>query len=294
MTTSDPQNQPHPLDMLEAYALRALDDEEAAQVEAHLNECGACTREASRLQRTAARLGESVERIAPPAVLRARLLDAVAPVGAEPVAAEAVAAKARRRVLDPRFVLPIAAAVVAGLFSLTVVMNVRLADRTDFLEMDNATLTAQAASAIEVEARMAERVRQLQITSYWLANPSNQTLTLFPTGGAGSSRGILLVRNDGKAAVLLLSGMNERPPTSTYQIWLMRRGDRVLVGTVVVDERGWGTTTMWPKESIFQYDKVELVTETTSGAVASPKDMVLEGKIPGSQPLRMVTLIPAQ
>ena len=315
MTTSDPQNQLHPLDMLEAYALRALDDEEAAQVEAHLEECGACSNEAARLQRTSARLSESVERIAPPAVLGARLLDAVESADSGPVATGAVASKTRKWVPDPRYVLPIAAAVVAGLFSLTIVMNVRISDRTDALEMENATLTAQAAivddrtgalevenatltaqaaSAVEVESQMAERVRQLQTTSYWLANPSNQSLALRPPSGAGSSRGILLVRNDGRGAVLMLSGMTERSPTSTYQVWLMRGGDRVHVGTVVVDDRGWGTTTMWPKESIYRFDKVELVTETASGTVASPPDMVLEAKIPTLQPSQMVTLIPVQ
>lgn len=315
MTINDAQNQPHPLDMLEAYALSALDDAEAAQVEAHLDECGACNREVTQLQRTAARLGESVERRAPPAVVRARLLETVAPEDARPVAAGSVASKSRKWVPDPRFVLPIAAAVVAGLFSLTVVMNVRLSDRTDVLEMENATLTAQAtivddrtdalemenatltaqaASVAEVESRTAERVRQLQITSYWLANPNNQSLTLRPPSGSGNSRGILLVRNDGRSAMLLVLGMNGRPATSTYQVWLMRGGDRVQVGTLEVDDRGWGTTTVWPKESIFQFDKVELVTETSSGAVASPAGMVLEANIPASQAPRMVTLMPVQ
>ena len=47
--------------------------------------------------------------------------------------------------------------------------------------------------------------------------------------------------------------------------------------------------TVWPKESIYGFEKVELVTEKDSGAVASPTDMVLEANIPALQRLRMLT-----
>ena len=66
MTTSSSENEPwaeaHPLEMLEAYALDALDEEEALQVEYHLDWCGPCSREVARLQERLAPLGLLVER----------------------------------------------------------------------------------------------------------------------------------------------------------------------------------------------------------------------------------------
>ncbi|MEU0879491.1 anti-sigma factor [Lentzea sp. NPDC005914] len=59
------------------WALNALDDEEAAAFEQHLQECESCAAEAGELRETAARLGQIAEH-APPAALRARVLAAAA------------------------------------------------------------------------------------------------------------------------------------------------------------------------------------------------------------------------
>lgn len=60
-----------------AWALNALDDEETAVFEQHLEECESCAAEAAELRETAARLGQIAEH-APPAALRARVLAAAA------------------------------------------------------------------------------------------------------------------------------------------------------------------------------------------------------------------------
>ncbi len=58
-----------------AYALDALDAEEAAVFREHLSGCAACTQEVAELRAAAARMG-AVETVAPPAELRARVLAA--------------------------------------------------------------------------------------------------------------------------------------------------------------------------------------------------------------------------
>lgn len=292
MPTSDSHIPNHPLDLLEAYAVDALDEDEAAQVESHLDDCAQCRSVAARFGQTAARLGRSVGRQEPPPELQARLMEALAPVTARAVTTGDARSKAASWALVARFVLPIAAAIVVGLFTFAVAMNIRLDNRTDNLMQDNATLTAQVVRSADEGAQNAERLRQLQVTSYWLANPANQSVTLKPPTGAGSSRGILLVSDDGRGAILMLAGMKDQSPTSTFQVWLMRHGDRVLAGTVKVDERGWGTATIRPKESFFQFEKVELVTEMAPGVAPSPDDMVLVANMPTSKPSEMVTLPP--
>ena len=291
MTTSSGENEPwaeaHPLELLEAYALDALDEEETFQVEAHLLWCGPCSREAARLHETVAPLELLAERTAPPMDLQARLMQALES-SRSPVSATAGGSRPNIWMPAARFLLPVAAMVMVGLLTAAVVLNVRLADRTQGLERVNSTLAAQVAITMSENQLMEDRLNQLQVTSYWLANPANQPLALKPTNSGESSRGVLLLAKDGSGAMILVAGMKDRSPTSTYQVWLMRQGDRVLVGRVKVDERGWGTAAFWPKESLFRFDKIELVSETVPGAVSTPAEMVLEANIPSSLPSQML------
>ena len=295
MTTSSSENEPwaeaHPLELLEAYALDALDEEETFHVESHLDWCGPCSREVARLHDSVAPLELIAERTAPPRELQARLMQALESASF-PVSATDGGSRPNIWMPVARFLLPVAAMVMVGLFTTTVVLNVRLSDRlsnrTQSLERVNSTLTAQVAISMNENNLMEEKLNQLQLASYWLANPANQPLALKPTHSGESSKGVLLLAKDGSGAVIIITGMKDRSPTSTYQVWLMRQGDRVLVGRVKVDDRGWGTAAFWPKESLFRFDKIELISETVPGVVSTPADMVLEANIPGSLPSQML------
>jgi hypothetical protein len=173
-------------------------------------------------------------------------------------------------------------AVVVALFVLGALMNQRLSGRVEGLEQENTTLTAQLAESADQSAQVAETVRLLGVTSYWLADPSNQPLKLKAPEGQGNSRGVLLIASDGRRVEVLVAGMQER--SSTHQIWLTRQGDRVWAGKVEVDGRGWGTAWFQPDESIFSFERVELTAATADSSVPAPQTMVLEGTIPLPQP----------
>ena len=206
MSRSDLRYQAHPENLLEAYSLDALDDLEALQVESHLAGCRRCRLEAARLHHAASFLGQSVAQRPAPATLLLRLRRALGP-----------AAAPRRSLWDSvwrwyrtpvaRYLVPSAAAIVVALFSLAVVTNVSLSNRTGELERENSTLTAQIAVSTEHDSEMAETVQQLQMASQWLANPDHLSMTLTPPGGAGDASGILVVNSDGGKAMLLLEGM---------------------------------------------------------------------------------------
>ncbi len=189
MTASESHNQPHPADLLEAFALDALDAEEASQVELHLDGCAQCSLEVAQLQLAAADLAQTVSRrsLSPEQQSRlfAGLIEAVDPA-VSPALALATAASAGAGTIRPspwapatRFILPVAAAIMVGLFTAVVVMNVRLSGRTDSMQQDNATLTvrtdilqqenatltAQVALSTEEDAKIAEKWRKN------LANP---------------------------------------------------------------------------------------------------------------------------
>jgi anti-sigma-K factor RskA len=71
-------NCPEVREELGAYAIGALSDDEARQIEAHLATCAECTAEAIAYADAATALPLSVPALTPPASLRRRVLDAVA------------------------------------------------------------------------------------------------------------------------------------------------------------------------------------------------------------------------
>jgi anti-sigma-K factor RskA len=290
MSTNYPNNQPHPEELLDAYVLDALEEEEEIQVEAHLENCAQCRQAVSELQRAAAQLGLSVAHREPPGTLLLRLMDSLEPVAATARPAKDATSSIWSRTRTVKLLVPIAAAVVVAVLALSVVMNFRNFDRTENLERENSTLTAQMAQSVNEESRVAQTVQELRMTNYWLANPTNRSFALEPPSGAGDSRGVLLVSSDGRRAMLLLVDMRAHSQSATYQVWLMRHGDRLWAGEVKVDDRGWGAVTLRPQESVFRYDKVELTAEKVPGASSTPSDMVLEGEITEEKPSQKLTL----
>src|SRR5438309_1953182 len=61
-------------EMVDAYALGALENQEAAALQQHLSDCAACREELSKSQRTAALLSLSVRIEQAPSSLRERIL----------------------------------------------------------------------------------------------------------------------------------------------------------------------------------------------------------------------------
>jgi anti-sigma-K factor RskA len=99
-----------------AYALDALDPEEAAEFRAHLEGCAACRQEVRELRDAAASMG-AAEAFAPPAALRARVLAAAdrTPQEPPPPRTEDVPDRTTRRGRNRnRLVLAAAAVLIVG------------------------------------------------------------------------------------------------------------------------------------------------------------------------------------
>ena len=290
MSRSDFHNQAHPEDLLEVYSLDALDDLEALQVESHLEGCERCRLEVGRLQHAVGLLGQSVTQRQPSPALLLRLRRALGPTVAPRRAREVRPVWRWFRTPTVRFLVPSAAAVVVALFSLAVVMNVGLSNRTGELERENSTLTAQIAVSAEHDSNMSETVQQLRVASQWLANPENLSMNLTPPDGSGNSSGVFVVDSDGTRAMLLLAGMEGSGQPADYEVWLMRGDDKVLAGTLQVDAEGWGAVTIEPAESVYSFDRVGLTEEMDSTTDARASIMVLEGAIAGRGASPMYTV----
>ena len=126
---------------------------------------------------------------------------------------------------------------------------------------------------------MVNALLQLRVLSYWLAYQTNEPLVLEPPSGSSNSQGVFRIVDDGLSAILMVAGMQQLPPSSFYQVWLTKEGQRVKAAQLKVDPNGWGATTIYLEDPIFEYDAVEVTAETVGGLGSTPGPRVLAGKI---------------
>jgi anti-sigma-K factor RskA len=171
-------------DLTAAYALDALDPEDARRYEAHLAHCERCHDELAELSETASALAFATETSAPPPELRARILD------------QARAERPNVVPLRPRWLRPvIAAAAVAACVAIG-------------LGLWAASLSGKL-DRREAELKNQQRVAQI------LADPGSHKISF--------SRGTLVVAPDGRGA-LVLSKLADPGSDHTYEAWVADGG----------------------------------------------------------------------
>ena len=171
-------------DLTAAYALDALDPEDARRYEAHLAHCARCHDELAELSEAAGALAYATEASAPPPALRARILD------------QAKAERPNVVPLRPRWLRPvIAAAAVAACAAIG-------------LGLWAASLSGKL-DRRETELANQQRVAQI------LAAPGSHKISF--------SRGTLVVAPDGRGA-LVLTKLADPGSGRTYEAWVADGG----------------------------------------------------------------------
>ena len=295
MTTNNGTTQ-HPFDLLEAFALDALEPEEELDVEVHLEGCGVCATLVSDNQRVAAAIADSVPASSPSPALRRRLLDSVDSAGTEqsqqtvsprvqvshprpPRSWSRVSLGVSGRMM--RILAPAIAVLALVAIGISTALNLQMSDQMGDVQSENTALrrqldesmatTTALATASNAVSQMQGNLQRWQETSYALAQPGNQTLVLRPAEPGIASRGVLVLSEDGREAVLMASDLEARRPDSVYHVWLTSGGQLYWAGEMDVDERGWGTMPMKSRDSLLQYDSVQISHGTgAAAAMASP------------------------
>ena len=308
MATNNPNNNPnspHPVEMLEAFALDALVLDEEESIQDHLDGCDQCSDTVDRFQAAAADLAGSVNLVEPPAALRARVMQAITreEPPAPPTPEPQIVPSLGDRLLDSKLVrtlVPLGASLAMVLVIVAVTMNIRITSQVDDLKRENAslqasltsnvaTMTAQISHAAAAESEVMDTVLRLQQASYELAQPDNMSLQLSSPYAGSTAKGILLVSSDGSRGMIMVAGMKPPSPFTDYHVWLMRGQDKLWVGKIGVDERGWGTVSLQLPESIMGFEKVELTEGASNSASQPPADMVLQGSLVSINAPRYVT-----
>jgi hypothetical protein len=272
-------------DAISAYALGSLDRQtERDALEAHLTQCEACRAELDVQRTTADAIGLSVEPVAPPAALRARVL-AAASASVSPVPLTPRVAVAARRLDEdavPRTAKPMlawlaaAAAVIVAAGSLAYALTVQL---------EIAALTAMASAAaaraetlnaevVALRRESSELVRVLNV----IGAPDVQLASL---SGQGAATGAL-----GRAYWSRTQGLVFRavqlPPLATgrnYQLWIVpASGAPVSMGVIEVQAEGSSSHTT-PLTNLAAATAVALTIEPTGGSAAPTMPIVMVGNL---------------
>jgi anti-sigma-K factor RskA len=171
-------------DLTAAYALDALDDEEARRYEAHLARCERCRDELASLSESASALAYATEAPEPPADLRARILE------------QARSERPNVVPLRPRWIKPVAA-VAAVAVCAVVALAIWVASLSNKLDRRDAELQRQ------------EQVAQI------IAQAGSRKIAF--------SRGTLVVTANGTGA-LVLNKLASPGSGRTYEAWVADHG----------------------------------------------------------------------
>ena len=300
MTTN---NATHPADLLEPFALDALEPDEEQTVLDHLEDCQQCAAVIDGHLQTAAALAYTAPAHAPPERVRTRLLASVEllPPGETPPPPQKVSVSHRRRppswngiysVLGSRWgrlLMPVTAVAAIALVAFVITLNVQMSSQMTEMEAENvqlrqamgqnqATATARLAQASDTVTQMQGSLQFLQNT---LAQPGNQSLVMNPMQPNSPSRGVLVLSGDGSTGVIMASNLNPLNSDSAYQVWLTQGAEKIQAGDMDIDERGWGTLALDPNTPLTQFDSVQL----THGPLAqtnppTPTNTILETPLP--------------
>lgn len=247
---------------LPLYALRALEGEERAAMERHLEDCAACRSELQQLQGDMALLALTTAGPAPPQRAKKRLMEAIA---REPRSAPAQVAALPRTAGFWTFVPAFAAIIVAVFAFLIWRENVELQSQVAFLHRE-----AQQQRLLVAQARRVAEVLTAPEAAHF-------TLVSAPTRPVPQGRAIYLEKRGG--LVFVASNLNPIPAGKTYELWLLPASGAAPVpaGLFKPDARGSATVLTPPLPAGVAAKGFAVTIENEGGSQTPTMPIVMAG-----------------
>lgn len=240
-------NELHPVELLPAYSLGCLDEQEAIEVAEHLAVCPACRDELAACQAIAAQLALAAPDAAPPPALKQQLLDRLQAPRAAPAAASHPSWRQR----------------IAGLFrSASPVWGIASLALVAVLVVSNLLWWQQG------------RQHEPLVTSGGM-----QVIAMTSTKAAPGAVGTLVISEDGEYGTLVVDGLPALDPVHQYQLWLIRDGQRTSGGVFSVNEEGYGALPISSPEPLGSYPAFGITVEPAGGSPGPTGDKVLGGNL---------------
>lgn len=237
----------HVIELLPAYALGSLDEEEAAQVADHLATCPWCRAELSSYEAVAGRLALAAPDVMPSARVKQQILGQLQTPRLE-------SAPEPRQTWGQR---------VAGLFQ-------RAAPAW--------AVASLALVALLVISNLwwwqrADRERPTVTTG------GMQVVAMVGTEAAPEAVGTLVISEDGEYGTLVVDGLPALDPGHQYQLWLIRDGQRTSGGVFSVNPEGYGALWVASPEPLSSYPAFGITIEPAGGSPGPTGDKVLGGNL---------------
>jgi len=234
-------NDLHVLELLPAYVLGSLDEEEARSVSEHIAGCYLCRQELDSFQGVADQLLLAVPEARPSADLKIRLLERI----------QSANVKQSTQQVSwnfPRRLLPVGA--LAGL------LLILLLAFSNFL--------------------LWQRINNLEV----LTGPLGmRAIALHNTDIAASASGFVIMGADGQNGVLVVDKLPPLDATREYQVWLVRDSSYTGGSVFSVDETGYRGVRLQAPESLLSYSAVWVTIEPAGGSLNPTGEQVLNGSL---------------
>ncbi len=243
----------HVDDLIDLYALGALEPDEQGAVDEHLDTCGRCRTQLARAKELVLMLAWTPDQHDPPPMLRGRLMRRVQQLqrldGDQPQRWwQRFLPDMRQRSAQVAFGLSMALAALLLITSL----------RTSTLQREITVLRSQ--------------LRDQQVIVDALRSPDTRLVSLTQESGASQAR--LLLDPNGQRGYLVTSELEQLPGNQTYQLWLLDGQTPVSAGMFEIDEQGVGRAVVEANQPLREYQGIGISIEPVGGS-SQPTNVVL-------------------
>ncbi|MEX2161737.1 MAG: anti-sigma factor [Anaerolineales bacterium] len=229
----------HPLELLPAYALGSLREDERAHVAEHLQTCKACRQELAGYEKAVAQLALATPIQTAPAQLKQRLMQ-----------------RARSQTGESRHERTAWWAALSARMPAYAALGVILIVG---LTIANILLWRE--------------LQQQQTQS--VALTSTMAITLDNTGKGDTGTGVLVISEDGRHATLIVEQLPKLSPQQQYQLWLIDADRLASAGVFSVGQEGYYALPVFSELPFDSYTAFGVSIEPLGGSQAPTGDIVL-------------------
>lgn len=255
-------------EMIEAYALGALDAPDQAMLETHLAECADCRQLLNEYAEMVNALPQAValaSPLQPPDSLKARVLKSLETA---PPLTPAASAPKKSQPTFPRpksswwRTRPLAAAALTLLIVILLGWSVQLSVA---LARERA-LRAEFANLVDKQEVVLEVIDSSKTT---------RRVLLPPEEGSSDAYGKLFTRSDLPHVVAMAARLRQPPAGQAYHLWVTSAGQTRLAGVMKVNEQGFGLLVFDADRNGPVYDSAQLTLQPIGSQTPSSSAVLL-------------------
>lgn len=238
----------HVDELIDLYALGALEPDEAARVDEHLAECARCRMQLDEAQRLTSLMALTPDQHDPPPELEAKVMRRIQDL-------QRAEGRAPQPAPRQNFVQRWFGAASGGLrlvTALAIVAALLLGGRTWQLQRQVNEFRANAEA--------------LQPVAELLREPGTRLVALNDPNDPASVVGYMLLRPNDREAFLTTAALAPLPPDKTYQLWLINNNQPESAGIFQTDAQGVGRVRVEAARPLDQYQVVGISIEPQGGS----------------------------